>query len=274
MRESPTASSKIVARVPFGELLRITDEVLIKDTLGAFEIASDTGIVSSDLTGHWVKAHYQSIVGFAFDAYLYEVNPELIDEDPRYPALNKDYILQFPWCSCFDNFHFISEMFWYGIFQTSDGAIKAKEIQPRYFINHADDMFSLCISATERRDLIFMIGAKDSLHFDKISGSLNLHTSEDDFNFDNSFHSEFEYNKDNGQLTLMREGKKQILNPDKELELSAAVIWKGDLDGDTKTDYIVQFGIKGSETFLYLSGKADINQIVKPVAVYYNGYCC
>ncbi|HLF62898.1 MAG TPA: SH3 domain-containing protein [Saprospiraceae bacterium] len=276
LRESPGISSEVVDRIPFGAIISISDEnILIDDTLGTYEISvSDAEIITRDLIGHWIKVNYKGMNGYAFDAFLYEIYPELIEQAPKHPQLNKEYILQFPWCSCFDNFHFIPEMHWFGIFQLADGAVKAKEVQLRYFIDRTDRMFPLCISADERRNLLFIIGAKDGLHLEQISGAFNHLENEDDFNPDDAFHSEFEYNKNNGQLTLIREGKRQILNPAEELGNFAVVIWKGDLDSDTKTDYIIQFGIKGSETFLFLSGEVGVNQIVKPVAVYYNGYCC
>ena len=79
---------------------------------------------------------------------------------------------------------------------------------------------------------------------------------------------------DDQQLVLKNKGIRQIISPSSSTDGPWNLYWSGDLDGDGQQDYIIQFGDKDARTQLYLSKSAAKNQLVRPVAVYYSGYCC
>ena len=273
LRMDPGTNSEVLLSIPYGEKVRIIeqDEKYL-DTIGGHTFySSGSKTHFSHLTGYWVKINYKGIEGFVFDAYLYVDITDLMDNlDPN---INKDFVLLFPGNSCNYNFWFNNKLKWYGIYKLKE-TVHLKQISLSYYKDYSSELGDVGISTNDNKNLCFIIGSKYSLINESKSGEYSYEWYMNNFDKFPEFY--FEENSYGKALILELGKRNQILNPKNEdyLMSPSNIIWKGDLDGDNHPDYIIHFGSKQGRTVLYLSSEAVNNQIVKPVAIFYSGYCC
>ena len=283
IRFKPSLKSKKLGVVPFGKRVEIED---IKsygwDTIGRNEYFNGEEIsYSSPISGQWVKVKYQNIKGFMFNAYLYSYFPYSSYDSEIKKNLNLDFALLFPGENCFTNINFEPNMNWYGLyFEKGKYSLRKTTVG---FYRIYSDMLDFGISSSDNKNLLFIIGSKKPLKQKTIEGEFWKGFSRSLYPFKDEYHEAFEkhgieFQQKEGEslsIILKDKSKSQLLNP-KEIQFSypSAILWKGDLDGDSKPDNIFHYGEKSGQTILYLSSEAQDGKIVKPVAAYYSGYCC
>ncbi|MFK7773167.1 MAG: SH3 domain-containing protein [Saprospiraceae bacterium] len=283
IRIKPSLKSKKLGAVPFGEKVKIDDDKSHGwDTIGNYKyFYGEEDSYTSPITGHWVKVKYQNIQGFMFNAYLYYYAPYSSYDSVIKKKLNKDFALLFPGENCFTNINFAPNMNWYGLyFEKGKYSLRKTTIS---FYRVFSDMLDFGISSNDNKNLLFILGSKKPLKQKTIKDSFWRGHNQSLYPFKDEYHEEFkkhgiEFQQKEGEslsIILKDKSKSQLLNP-KELQISypSGILWKGDLDGDGKPDYIFHFGEKSGQTILYLSSEANGEEIVKPVAAYFSGYCC
>ncbi|MBK8969472.1 MAG: hypothetical protein IPM36_22980 [Lewinellaceae bacterium] len=211
--------------------------------------------------------------------------------------LNKNYILLFPQASCVRNYFYYSGWHWYGFYKTETGIVRKKIEISFYNLVPKEINFestNVVVSSSNNKSLLFILGSRNEF---PIQNSIEPIYSGDRSN-GISFHDFYSSNVSNDSILKQCNLQMNIINSDPNLyaakitlkdhgtkqEIGSAemrldvlvstLLWCGDLDGDNKMDYILRYGEKSSKTILYLSKAADKGQLVKPVAVFYSGYCC
>jgi len=75
------------------------------------------------------------------------------------------------------------------------------------------------------------------------------------------------------ELYLINGKKRQLLNKP-EYDCPAEIMFVGDLDGDSKNDYIIHYGGKSGIAIMYLTSKAKSGNLIEKVAMFFASYCC
>ena len=195
---------------------------------------------------------------------------EYLDE-PLHSA-ESEYAIAFAGWDCVDNIHRNKDLQWKGLFQTSSG-YEMRVVELEYYMD-VDEMGAWYATITQSNDFpLFVIGAvADKFKSGAVKGTYfkdkwflgheqGVSTIENlTINF-----------LENESFLTINEGNQQ-----QKIALSEGVqiIWKGDLDGDGKDDYLFTAGEESNSVNLYLSSEAAEGELVKQVASYYPGYCC
>lgn len=291
MRAGPGTSYKRIKALPYGSRVEVVALENPKfDSLSAIEWrygATPEDVSRISRHGHWAKVRYKGQVGYMLDLFL-RSDANYIRETVGFDDLATDFRLLMPGGNCRDNFHYDPSMDWYGLYRTEDGKRTwIKRVKVSQFI-HRDEFSTNFTLADDNEHLLAMIGTRQTIRegllgktpatlylpltefdqmeeqarLEKVMGELRLSIRRDD--------------NGNGIRRLVMGGPEgQCLNPEgSELYMANALSFVGDLDGDGKKDLIVQYGEKSARTVLYLSGSARKGEILRPVAVYYAGYCC
>jgi len=153
-------------------------------------------------------------------------------------------------------------------------------------------MSDLGIVVKNDKHLLYIIGSKKALPEGVIESKFTHHhfvndTAPADTLERERFENDFLEVKEKGSLREWKSGKETIRkyywdqsiyakHNDKIQWISdeSYIDWVGDLDQDGIMDYIVTHGEKNAMTILYLSSGRRDEEIVRPVAIYYSGYCC
>jgi len=295
MRTSPRLDGKKVAYVPYSNEVKILEpHKFSRDTVGEvknYHKGNQQGKFPNPvIEGYWVKASYQGNVGYIFSAYL--TNTADRKQERMYrakietPDINKDYVLLYEGAGCRGNYHFDEDWYYYAAQKTPNGicleptelsftqSLEYNEFQTMRITSDIQDYYPVCI-----------IGSRYPLSENEINTptDLNINALGGDSQLNETLLGELFVKPIDGQyasdLILNRNGQTQVLNPFTDPEKTNKnnprhINFKGDLDGDGQDDYIISFGEKFSQTVLYLSSEAVPGQLVKPVAVWYDGYCC
>lgn len=281
MRMNPHIESVILHALPFGEQV----ELLEAEGFGSLQLPSRT-LHHADLTssvafnGDWWKVKYREQEGFVFSGFLRPANDW--NSGANFPGINMDFHLLFTGYNCFNNVPPHNRFHWYGLYRVEKNAYEFRVVEPRFFFRY-EDLGSQIITILEDQELLFIIGSLKPFK-QLASDQLLVETAPKppvqdwlDHHFPQSLQLE------NGtpevpweaRLFVQRGEKRQCLNPEASLvDAPRRILWNGDLDGDQQDDYVIQYGEKWSHTVLYLSTVAADGEIVRPVAVYYSGYCC
>lgn len=239
--------------------------------------------------GHWVKVRFDGQTGYMLDLFL---KSDAYWRKPGMPlaGLNKDFHIWEPGGGCRDNFYYDPSFHYYGLYVAPDG--ESSELRPvdvRQFIQR-DDFLSSFWMAEDMDYLHLIIGARHPLPIGRdcgaytSAGKRTYLTEAIEPGSGDHLRSMHDYdlvpdtagNRYWGRaIFLERAGLRQKLNP-KEVPVLPLVgaMWIGDLDGDGHNDYVLNYGEKVAHTILYLSSQRGKGELVRPVAVYYSGYCC
>ena len=274
MRSQPSVTGEIVTVIPFGEMVDMYDGPSHgEDTIGFHELylyGSDQQNIYP-VIGEWVKVRYKDYEGFVFNPYLYAA---WALNRVKYPGqMNQDYFLLFPRMHCFYNFWYHPEAYWYGVYEKG-GNVFLKKIKISFFQAFYNDFSGLGICADHNKGLLFIIGSKKKIEEKKL---FKKHTEKRwTNNFDEFANFEIDTLERGIKLILTAGDKKQNLTPKTRngYMYPSYLLWEGDIDGDDENDYVIHYGEKSSQTILYLSSESGENEIVKPVAVFFSGYCC
>jgi hypothetical protein len=289
LRAKPNRQSKTLQTVLFGEKVQvISPQHFGRDTVGQleyFEISGKSYRVPID--GYWVKVRYRQKEGYMFSAYLGRAINEVREADK---PLNQDFVLLFPFIGCFSNVFYQPGWHWYGVY-AQDSATFMKKVKVSFY-SLPMGLIGDAISTNDNRNLQFIIGSHVPLSektiqnkrgYERSLFNLPLFTAGDmpndsllqQYNLavsgDNTLSRENYW--DSQKLVFQKNGVRQEVLPPSKDGLWY-LVWCGDLDGDGKDDYIIHFGEKSGAPVLYLSKPAGKGQLVKPVAIYYSGYCC
>lgn len=275
-REAPKADSNILLTIPFGTKVKVTGKKSFRiDTIGSYGFNNSESNESSkiNIIGNWLKVTYKEKTGYLFDAYLLRSfkNWQAIPNNNKL-NLNKKFVLLFPGTWCDFNFWYNPKFKWYGCYREGN-QYKLKELDIYFLTNWGDYITDMGISTSHNKDLLFVVGSKTQFSEGEISGKYNPNWWTN--NFDEHENIEIKKSKNYNKVVLSSSGREQLLNSHLKNKYSpSSILWEGDLDKDGKLDYIINYGEKSCRTFLYLSNEANKNQIVKPVSVFFSGYCC
>ncbi|MEZ5058685.1 MAG: SH3 domain-containing protein [Saprospiraceae bacterium] len=271
LRKGPGLHAPIINKIPFGETVTVDREApKTKDTIGWYltpVLASDSAMVQVPLNGSWVEADYKGENGYLFDVYLRELyNKESMDKRYYQNGTNSKFKLVFPWYNCFDNFWRRKENNWYGVIERN-GKFKFEPMELEYYSFHDPEYFTKIIASSQENYSFFISFPEKPESLDLNNWALK----------DSTIQAEKGLTITKGQVIISRNGIEQIIDPYKYDGITSgleSIIWYGDLDGDGFPDLIAKFGIKTNYTILFLSSETDSGQLLKPVAIYFGGYCC
>lgn len=281
LRAQPALQGKVLTTIPFADSVLIMDSISNRiDTIGNYKYYYEDHFYNQKIVGHWLKVKYKRYIGFVFDPYLGWLHNYRIRKD-----VNTNFGLNFTGCSCYENIHKNNALNWYGLYKDGE-QFKLKKTKLSYFIPYfgPNSEVGWCTYAEENKHLLFLVGSKTPLANRKIVGVHKpFYPIQDPFLFHKAF-EKYEvqikgynlwYNRKTRQLTLKEGEQEQVLNlPEFQLSMPSSIVWKGDLDGDQKDDYIIHYGEKNAQTVLYLSKAARKGELVKMVAIFSSGYCC
>ena len=288
IRSTPSLKGWKLGAAPFGAELEILDQGNGEwETLGIrnYYIPGESEVLETPVTGTWVKVKYKEIVGYTFSAFLYRPW-----EKRDLKGVNQDYVLLYPGADCYDNLFNFEGMDFYGMYHTEGGSYLRAIKSPSFFVVE-DELSPLRVSANNNKDLAFIIGSKKKLPVGKLEGAwLGRYLTRDNVFYDyeaRTFREDFlamhglsvdwDGKSDLYQVPLfaVKDGVKTALRTDQvEMGEAMTLLWSGDLDGDGKRDYLIDFGEKVSHSILYLSSAAKPGELVRMVAVNFAGYCC
>jgi len=292
MRSEPSLAGEKITFIPFGKEVRILEpHQTFPDTVGTiknyYRDIMKTINPEQVIDGLWVKARYRGKVGYVFSAYLidYRRSNEYV-RGIEEKGINKDFVVMFEGLNCMDNFHYKKDWHYYAAQGVEDG-ICLVEIKPSFTKTFKQGYADLRTHSSADFSPPFIIGSREPLPQNEIQGNINkpiYYTNDfEDVKMGEEMPNELSIKilgkRITPELILTKNGKTQVLNPYVNKEQTTknrplALNFRGDLDGDGSLDYLIQYGEKFSQTVLYLSSLAGPNQIVKPVAVWYSGYCC
>ena len=287
LRSLPDLKSKVLRKILFNEKVQlVSPEHFGRDTIGQLEYFSLEGQpYQQPIDGFWLKVRYKQTEGYMFSAYLGWTLSELREEEKM---LNQDFVLLFAEIGCNNNVFYRPDWHWYGVYkQDADWLLKNVKVS---FYNIPMDMMGDVISTNDNRNLQFILGSRKPLTEKVIrskdgfergiedkplttyNGKLLVDSTLKQYNL-TILRDEGQNYWDTQKLVFQRNGRRQ------EMKLSSYdgtwnLQWCGDLDGDGLDDYIIRFGEQIAKTILFLSKSASKGQLIKPVAVYYSGYCC
>jgi len=206
---------------------------------------------------------------YAFDAFLlHSRNKEY--ETARAVGMHEEYVFLFPSHNCFSNFWYPEGMHWYGMYKDEQSFIM-EEVTVSFTQNSMYEIPYTHIGTNKDEGLLFIIGSKKPITEQRKHGlyqpdfwSRNYKDLPEFSLIGDEYTGDFSIS--NGKIT-------QSLNKENR-DIPASVLWRGDIDDDGKPDYIIHYGEDAGETYLYMSSEASEEEVVKPVAVYFSGYCC
>lgn len=305
LRSAPRQASLRIGSAPYGAYLEVMEskeskdcnEGVLQPVTMSFSAFSDE--IQDDRTyarnGCWVRVRYNNQVGYMLDSYLLNLESESpTDIDVDSLGLSAKYYLGFPGSNCVVNTPSDDNLNWYGIFQsrpTESASVESIKLSQFFHRGENDNHVTI---ASPSRELFFIIGSKKKLpanrpidYFDR--GATEFYAGDDFDGLRNNTVLEKQYGlklvlPDAEQfedawtakpLTLTRNGKTQLLNPENlGLQGPISLIWAGDLDVDGKSDFVIQYGEKPGVMLLYLSSEAGKDELVRAVAAYMVTYCC
>lgn len=276
LRESPNKNAKILATIPFGSRVEyLTNQCYNKDTT-LVPLYDDNYTV----VGSWVYVKYNNIKGFVLNSYLsYYDNPL-----PEKNHINKEYLVLFPGCDCNFNIHNVTQWNFYGFYKAENDSLKIRKIKINYISEYEDYTCPLILYTADNINLKFIIGTKVEMFKDKptILGKsieLSYYSNEKQLSkelkkvgltlIDHSNKTQDYF----FELIYSEENKKQKLNL-KGFAFPTRIQFIGDLDNDGKNDFIISYGETAGPIILYLSSKANENDLLKMVASFFSSYCC
>jgi len=276
LRSAPNIHSDILTTIPFGTKVKvISKESLGIDTLGSyqFKYMDSQEFYTSDIIGNWLEVKHNNQLGYLFDAYLYRYFEDWATiQYANEPNLNEEYVLLFPGNWCNYNFWFDPSFEWIGCYQVGE-KFELKKLKLSFYKDWNGDWIDIGISTDDNIDLLFIIGSKSKFALGEVKGKYNMNWWTRDF--EEYEHLEIRAGQNCKKLILTNTDKEQLLNAHHQDYYSpSGILWEGDLDNDGQLDYIIHYGEKSGKTYLYLSSEAERNQIVKPVALFFSGYCC
>lgn len=296
LRDAPATSGKVLAKVPLGETVTMTD----RDGKTYGDLTVD------NIDGHWVKARYGKVEGYIFSGYFYR------PYEPVKPE-HKDYMITFEGSDEFHQHFFDPLLNWYGLYR------KGNQYEIRKVVIHCYDpnFVWLATDQPEGEHAIVLIGSRKKMQTGPTTGVIQDPTQEwfqgtylhpgDQCLIDQSYESNTTYSMlsatgsvrlagDGGinelsgepmisrkfkdyKLLLSRYGHNGEYNPqtetvvqyNEEIYWPPKLIWYGDLDGDGRGDFILeQLDINNEDIVfkkvLYLSSEAKAGKLIQRVA--------
>ena len=296
LRADPYTRSTIIGKIPYGEEIIVIEK--LKETV--YTLNSKYGWYSKQksyeipIKGYWIKANYRGEIGYLFSGYLASKEAGFWQPKHKYDSFNKEYFLLFELGNCWYNYPKNNDWHWYGFF-IANGQGNFKKINPSFYVSEdkwAIEPTSYHVFSNEESYPIFMLGSKKEL-------PEQVNISSDDFNCFDSYAYTYDpkiiqkklaeagiilknsTKHSRGKLYITDVNGKEFPMGESRLNPAAIhenflnnVVFKGDIDNDGIDDYILTFGDKSSQTVLFLSTATKDGELVAPVAVYFNGYCC
>ena len=276
LRSEPNVNSKKIANIPFGSTVNyISDKAFKTDSI----LIRHSNDQNEYLQGSWVNVEYKNMKGYVLDIFL-TWQPEI--KERFVEKYNNDFVLLFPGCDCNSkNFYDPNGWQWFGYFKQGEDKYKVEEIKISYY---RDDDCNLTL-ASKSENLSFIIGSKkrNLLNQEIVQGNhLYLLSDEPDSPLMKSqtknLSIELIKNQDKNEwkpneLYLVNGNKRQLLNKP-EYDYAYKIKFVGDLDGDSKNDFIIHYGDKVSVFVLYLTSQAKEGNLIENVAMYFTWYCC
>ena len=284
MRDEPDLTSKKIAYLPYGTEVKILEKYTLQDDLVDLGVCNFFNKKDSKhpdpnihINGIWVKVEYEGKAGYVFSAYIFGET----DRTVNYYKIEDEYVLLYEGDHCDDNYQYNKDWFYYGCYRSDeDGSVCFEPIELSYFVVKSD-FTGICIVANQYKSSEFIIGSKHPLSENSFEATLGRYNGMDrEEKIDSSvFDLVAKGYRETEELVLKRDGLRQVLNPwtnqlKEEYNNFNDVIFSGDIDQDGKDDYIIQFGSKYGQTVLFISSLARSGEIVRPVSIWYSGYCC
>lgn len=288
VRQHPRASAKRLGVVPFGKTVRaLSSKGYGVDTVG-YQTFTEMGEerprdCQVPISGQWVRVRYGKLQGYVFGAYLVES----LNWRERVQDLNQEVVLMVPGGDCSVEVRYAPNWYWYGLYQTPTG-YAAQQVRPTFTNNWQTN--TLTISTQNNKGLLYIIGSRRAL---ALPSAIHNKAKAGEGEFWKASLQQNTIPVYAHQLSVKpcstpcpqgpllhvwdeeTDQSLQVLNPPAlRLQEPNQLHWCGDLDGDGKDDYIIEYASETGAEVLYLSSFAEKGQHLKAVAAFYWGFCC
>ncbi|MCB0628589.1 MAG: SH3 domain-containing protein [Saprospiraceae bacterium] len=278
VRSRPDVQAETIGGLSFLEAVEVINCSCEMDTVGdrTYYGLGYGGPYTALIAGPWCEIKHGKTIGFVHGSYL-SCHP--LTRKEVLPGVNEHYGLNFIEGNCYDNVQRNPSLNWYGLYQKDEGVYELRSMTISYFYDYTDLGVLYVLGGEKGLILLFGMEGKarraliDGQHFDWPEGKMYSYTEQKGTLLTRAHRLHLEGRPP--VVTLEKDGIRQILSPQiADLSDASQLMWVGDLDGDGQEDYIIKYGEKSVAIILYLSSEAEEDTLVKPVAVYYSGYCC
>lgn len=280
LRNEPSINSKKITSIPFGSTIKYLSDISFNTDSIIVYLRENRE--KENIKGNWVKVEYKKMIGYVLDIYLsWGTNCQnRCKED-----YDNDFILLYPGCGCdAGNIYNPTGWKWFGYFNEGEGRYKVEEIRISYYRTSIYTC-DLIIYASKNYNLSFIVGSKNGrLSKDEVVRGKNIrlysYNKKSPVKKSDLENASVELigNNDSkkwkpNELYLINGKNRQLLNKP-EYDYPVEIKFVGDLDGDSKDDYIIDYGDKMSIIVLYLTSKAKSGNLIENVAMFFAPYCC
>ncbi len=283
IREQPNQQSKVLGIVPYGK--KITR--LVKNTNLAYPEFTKDSII-----GNWEKIKYANIEGYAFNAFYAE---GILKMEEKYTLLLEDY----GWC-WYDNYGspFEKINYYIALLSKDSSETTIQQFTPT-FSYYNGDIGGIKIDCSDKRESKFIIATKENLKIGKIKSASNkvqiisrgiydkfklFETTIPNSNWVFEFVEEKRLSEQDQSEYLAKvmflkdtkTEKKQKISDNCQGSETIKLIWSGDIDGDGKTDFLLQFEGEEYDGYFqfFLTKGAENKEMIIPSSRYFLYDCC
>jgi len=283
LRDAPSLKSKVIKVIPYhGKVVYLDQSPHGVDTVGQLSDFPRMSYQESNyakaykdrpIVGSWVHVRYQEKEGYAYNPYL---GPEASGTQKR------GFFLISPGENCGDQFYALDQFYTYGVY--SNGRKTWTEVVEASYVVQTEGVGFLApiLTTNRNKDLHYVIGSRKAMSMPLQKWSMFspyslVEINETEAGLPNVVVSDSVFSKK--EILKMafffdqKTGRKQKID-NASYGNDYKIIGQGDLDGDGRTDILLEFRNEGLIRRLYLSTLAAEGDIYGLAAEESFGPCC